>query len=133
MLDLLKSPNAMDDNALMRSLPPRLLVLASVIAATLIPARAAFAFTDVPKKYWDYNAIQYVAVTNTWMQDYGPDSFQPTTKEARGFWARTLVQVYAPGEQTDPSITFPDMAPDDPLFPYANVAVKLGWLRTYPN
>lgn len=115
----------------MRLLPPRVLVVAAIIAGTLIPARAAYAFTDVPNNYWAYQAIQYVAVTNTWMQDYGPDTFQPTTKETRGFLARGLVLAYAPEEPPDPSITFPDLPADDPLYPYANVAVKLGWIPTY--
>ncbi|MGH2557279.1 MAG: NlpC/P60 family protein, partial [Actinomycetota bacterium] len=123
----------MDDNRLMRSLPPRLLVVAAVIAATLLPARSAFAFTDVPEKYWDYKAIRYVAETNTWMQDYGPDKFWPTRKERRDFWARTLVQIHAPDEPIDPSITFPDLPSDSPLYPFANVAVKLGWIPTYED
>jgi hypothetical protein len=105
----------MDDNGLMRSLCPRLLVVAAVVAATLLPAQSAFAFTDVPPKYWDYKAIQYVAETNTWMQDYGPDKFWPTRKERRDFWARTLVQIYAPDEPIDPSITFPPIIRCIPL------------------
>ncbi|HEY3209061.1 MAG TPA: NlpC/P60 family protein [Actinomycetota bacterium] len=117
----------------MRRLSPRLIVVAAIIAATLIPARAAFAFSDVPKSYWDYTAIQYVAVTNTWMQDYGPDIFQPTTKETRGFLARALVLAYAPDEPPDPSITFPDLPPENPLYPFANVAVKLGWIPKYAS
>jgi NlpC/P60 family protein/S-layer family protein len=123
----------MDDNGRMRSLPPRLLIVASIITATLIPARTAFAFTDVPKKYWDYSAIQYVAVTNTWMQDYGPEAFRPTANERRDFWARALVQAYAPDEPVDPSITFSDLPSDDPRYPYANVAVKLGWIQKYSD
>jgi cell wall-associated NlpC family hydrolase len=119
-----------DDNGHMR-LVPRLLAVAAIVAVALIPARAAFAFSDVPSNYWDYKAIQYVAVTNPWMADYGPDTFRPVTKESRGFLARTLVTVYAPDEPTDPSITFPDLPSDHPLYPYANVAVKLGWIPTY--
>jgi cell wall-associated NlpC family hydrolase len=110
---------------------PRLLIVAAIIAATLIPTQVAYAFSDVPKSYWDYQAIQYVAVTNTWMQDYGPDTFKPTIKETRGFLARALVLAWAPDEPPDPSITFPDLAPQDPLYPYANVAVKLGWVPKY--
>ena len=112
---------------------PRLLVVAAIIAATLLPAQTAFAFTDVPRSYWDYRAIQYVAVSNAWMQDYGPATFRPTTREARIYLARALVLAYAPAEPTDPSITFPDLPSDDPLYPYANVAVKLGWIPIYPN
>jgi cell wall-associated NlpC family hydrolase len=127
---LLKRRRGGDDTSTMR-LVPRVLVVAAIIAATLLPARAAFAFTDVPKNYWDYQAIQYVAVTNAWMQDYGPDTFRPTIKETRGFLARALVLAYAPAEATDPSITFPDLPSDDPLYPYANVSVKLGWVPKY--
>jgi NlpC/P60 family/S-layer homology domain len=112
---------------------PRLFAVAAIIAATFVPARAAYAFSDVPSGYWDYAAIQYVAWTNTWMQDYGPDTFKPTNKETRGFLARALVLAYAPDEPPDPSITFPDLAPDHPLYPYANVAVKLGWIPKYPS
>jgi len=67
------------------------------------------------------------------MADYGPDTFRPTTKESRGFLARTLVTVYAPDEPTNPSIHLPDLPSDHPLYPYANVAVKLGWIPTYSN
>jgi NlpC/P60 family/S-layer homology domain len=109
----------------------RLLAVAAIIAASLLPAQPAFAFTDVPPSYWDYRAIQFVAVTNTWMQDYGPGTFRPTIKETRGFLARALVLAYAPAEPTDPSITFPDLSSEDPLYPYANVAVKLGWIPKY--
>ena len=62
------------------------------------------------------------------MNDYG-SAFQPTTKEARGYLARTLVRMYAPSEPTDPSIHFPDLPDTDPLYPYANVAVKMGWMQ----
>src|SRR2546422_4195967 len=100
-------------------------------AALLLPAHGAFAFTDVPAKYWDYKQIQYVAVTNPWMQDYGPGSFKPTVLETRSLLARTLVKMYAPHEPVDPSITFSDLPPTDPFYPYANVAVKLGWMTKY--
>jgi len=117
----------------MRPLPLRVLLVAAVMAATLIPARAAFAFSDVPKGYWDYDAIQYVAVTNTWMQDYGTQTFQPSTKEHRGQLAQALVLAYAPDEPIDPSITFTDLPKTDPLYPFANVAVKLGWIEKYAS
>ncbi len=117
----------------MRRLAPRFLVVVTIIAATLIPAHAAFAFSDVPKSYWDYTAIQYVAVTNVWMQDYGPGTFQPTTKQTRGLLARALVLAYAPDEPPDPSISFLDLPPDNSLYPYANVAVKLGWIPRYAS
>ncbi|HEY1332335.1 MAG TPA: NlpC/P60 family protein [Actinomycetota bacterium] len=109
------------------------LVAAGVIAAVLIPAEAAFAFTDVPNTYWDYDAITYVATTNHWMQDYGTSVFNPTTLETRELVASALVKAYAPGEPTDPDITFPDLPNTDPYYPYANVAVKLGWIAPAGN
>ena len=109
--------------------------LAVVVAAfslvVALPARAAFAFSDVPRSYWDMPQIRFAAITHTWMQDYGRDLFYPTRLETRSFLARTLVTVYAPEEPVDPSIHFSDLADDDPFYPYANVAVKLGWLGTY--
>ena len=115
----------------MRPLPLRALLIAAVIAATLIPARAAFAFTDVPTDYWAYEAITFMATTNTWMQDYGTGLFKPTSKEIRNYLARTLVEMYAPTEPIDPSITFTDLPTTDPFYPYANVVVKLDWLPKY--
>src|SRR5262249_9215469 len=51
------------------------------------------------------------------------------TLEARKLFARTLVEIWAPTEPIDPTITFDDLPPDDPFYPYANVAVKLTWLK----
>jgi len=67
------------------------------------------------------------------MQDYGTTLFQPQTLETRSFLARTLVTIYAPNEPPDPTITFIDLPPTDPFWPYANVAVKLGWMAKYKN
>jgi hypothetical protein len=117
----------------MRTFLTRLGVVVVVAAGTLIPAQAAFAFSDVPTSYWDYTAIKYVATTNTWMQDYGTTLFQPTWNETRKLSARALVEVYAPNEPIDPSITFPDLPATDPFYPYANVAVKLGWISKYKS
>lgn len=115
----------------MRRLPSRLaVVLALLVAAVVVPAQAALAFSDVPTDYWDYEAIQYVAVTNTWMLDFSTTKFKPHKIEERKHFARTLVAIYAPDEPIDPTITFPDLPADDPYYPYANVAVKLGWIPT---
>jgi hypothetical protein len=114
----------------MRARLLRFVVGAALVAGALvvIPASAALAFTDVPSSYWDYTAIQYVASTNTWMQDYGTQTFQPTTAEQRNFLAKALVTIYAPNEQPDPSIIMVDVPPTDPYWKYANVSVKLGWM-----
>jgi hypothetical protein len=100
----------------------------SVFAATLLQAGTAFAFSDVPSSYWDYTAIQYVATSHTYMQDYGTSTFKPATGETRELLARALVLAYAPNEKVDPSITFPDLPSSDPFYRYANVATKLGWI-----
>ena len=104
------------------------MLVASVLAAVLIPAQSAFAFTDVPKSYWDYRAIHYVANTNTWMQDFGTGVFKPRALETRELMVSALVKAYAPAERVDTSITFPDLSSTDPYYQYANVAVKLGWM-----
>jgi hypothetical protein len=127
----LKTSGPRPDKKFMRPLPLRVLLIAAVTVATLVPARAAFAFSDVPKDYWDYDAIQYVASTHTWMQDYGTGTFQPATKENREQLAKAAVLAFAPTEPIDPTITFPDLPTTDPFYPYANVAVKLGWIEVY--
>jgi hypothetical protein len=115
----------------MRRVFLRVALVAALSAGILIPAAPAFAdFSDVPKSHWAYDAIMYMANANTWMQDYGTEEFKPDTKEKRKFLARTLVQIYAPNEPIDPTITFPDLADDDPFYQYANVAVKLDWIAT---
>jgi cell wall-associated NlpC family hydrolase len=114
----------------MRPLVSRIVVVSSIVAALVtIPASSALAFTDVSKTHWAYDAITYVATDNIWMQDYGTDVFEPDTLELRKFLARTLVEIWAPTEPIDPTITFADLPPEDPFYPYANVAVKLDWLK----
>ncbi len=98
---------------------------------TVFTAEPAFAFTDVPPNYWDNKAIQYVAVTHTWMQDYGTQTFKPTAQELRKYLARTLVTIYAPTEPTDRHIKIKDVPRTDPFWPYINVAVKLAWMPLY--
>src|SRR5439155_25483120 len=117
----------------MPPLPLRLALAAALVLGLLIPARAAFAFDDVPTNYWDYTAIKYMATDNLWMQDYGPTVFQPRTHKLRKLFVRTLVQIYAPKEPVDPAIHFPDLPDGDPFYPIANVAVKLSWIAPYPD
>jgi cell wall-associated NlpC family hydrolase len=109
-------------------------LLAGMVASAilvLVPAQAAFAFSDVPPSYWDYTAIQYVASSHTWMQDYGTTTFQPTINELRKYLARSLVEIYAPNEPPDGKIIIKDVPPTDPFWPYINVAVKLKWMPLY--
>jgi len=113
-------------------LSARLTLLFTVFSLViLVPAQAALAFSDVPRSYWDMPQIRFVAITHTWMQDYGRTLFKPRSIETRSFLARTLVTVYAPNESIDPSIHFPDLPDNDPFYRYANVAVKLGWMHPY--
>lgn len=116
----------------MRPLPSRIILATALITvAVVLPAQPAFAFfSDVPAGHWAHDAIDYVAWDNTWMQDYGPEEFRPDELETRSFLARTLVTVFAPDEPIDPAITFSDLSEDDEFYPYANVAVKLGWITS---
>ncbi len=95
-------------------------------------------WSDVPKKHWARTAIDFVGATNDWMRDFGQSDdgtypFEPDAPEARRFFARALVRALVPDEAPDPSITFSDLSADDPFFPAANVAVKLGWIEAPGN
>src|SRR5438552_15510765 len=124
----------------MRPLPPmrRSLVLVALLtlaaglpvgAAAAVPASdprpAANVWSDVPDGYWAKNAIDLVASTNTWMQDYGPTTFQPDTVETRAYLARALVEAFASTVPPRSTITFADLPADDPFYPYADVAGKM--------
>ena len=92
-------------------------------------------WSDVSRRYWAKAAIDHVAGAHRWMRDFpanddGTVPFKPERLERRGLFARALVRAFASDEATDPSITFTDLDASDPLFRYANVAVKLGWLDT---
>lgn len=90
-------------------------------------------FADVGQKWdWASKAIKYVAETHSWMDDFG-DNFAPKMIESRKLFARAVVAAFAPDEEPDPGISFPDLAGDSPYFEDANVAVKLGWMTTTPD
>ena len=109
-IGLLKGHMPRSDRPRMRSFLGRSVLVAIMAAAALIPAQAAFAYTDVPTNHWDYAAIKYVSIDRPYMRDYGTTRFRPATVERRNYMARTLVEMYAPDEPTDPRITFPDLA-----------------------
>jgi cell wall-associated NlpC family hydrolase len=72
------------------------------------------------------------------MRDYpkaagGTYRFKPGVLETRFLLARATVEAFAPTEAVDPSITFSDLDSSSPFYPYANVAVKLGWMGVGPN
>jgi hypothetical protein len=114
--------------------PRRVVLVAALVVGLLLPAGpASAAFSDVPTSHWAYTQITYVAQTNTWMADYGPNLFQPETTELRKYWARTLVKVFAPDVDPDPNIHFPDLPDSDPFYPFANIMVKLGWMPKFDS
>jgi len=94
----------------------------------------AVVWSDLDAMYgWARPAINFVAGRNVWMRDLpqnvdGTYPFQPSTIETRRYFASALVQAFAPQEPVDPGITFPDLDPSDPFYPFANVAVKRGWM-----
>ena len=56
-------------------------------------------------------------------------SFRPDTIETRKYLARSMVKAFAPDESVDPTITFVDLDTTQMFYRYANVAVKMGWMR----
>jgi cell wall-associated NlpC family hydrolase len=96
-------------------------------AAADEPAPATY--TDVPTTHWASHAITEVALEKGWMAIPTP-TFAPLTPLSRRLFAEALVKAFAPEEPVDPELTFPDLASEDPSFAFANVAVKLGWIRT---
>jgi NlpC/P60 family len=104
-----------------------------------VARQTAIVFTDLkPADGWAKNAINYVGATHDWMRDYvarpnGTYRFHPTSLESRIWLARALVKAFAPTETIDPSIEFLDLPNTSGLYPYANVAVKLGWMGINKN
>lgn len=105
------------------------LVAVGALATVLVPARAALAWPDVPKSYWDYSAINWVSQTKPWMRDYSDGDFHPTALEQRNYLARTLVQMWATTPYPSCSISFADLKSSDPFYQYACLAVKWGWMQ----
>lgn len=96
---------------------------------------AAFRWSDVDvSDAWAKAAIDYVGRTKDWMRDFAPDAdgrvpFKPDTLETRKYFARAVVRAFAPREAIDAAIGFPDLEPSQTFYRWANVAVKLGWMR----
>jgi cell wall-associated NlpC family hydrolase len=97
--------------------------------------RATFKWADLDASdAWAKKAIDYVGKTRDWMRDFAPGTdgkvpFRPDMFETRKYFARAAVKAFAPGEAADPSIAFPDLEPSQTFYRWANVAVKLGWMR----
>ncbi len=103
--------------------------------ATAARGASTVTWSDVGRTYWARPAIDFVAGSHTWMRDYranadGTYPFRPLRLESRRLFARAIVRAFARSEPVDPSITFPDLPETDPLYRFANVAVKLGWMQT---
>lgn len=106
----------------------RAVVLALTLPAALVsaaPARAAF--TDVPPDYWAAAAIKAVAGGHDWLRDHGSATFRPEDPLLRRHLARAVVRAFAPSEGTGPSFT--DLPRQDPFFPFASAAVRMGWMK----
>ncbi|MEP6666626.1 MAG: NlpC/P60 family protein, partial [Nocardioidaceae bacterium] len=86
----------------------------------------------VPSAYWAHTAIDYVANDHLWMRDFGSSEFRPERLENRRQFARALIKAFAGGASPQRSLTFSDLAPDDPYYRFAAVAVERGWM-TAPN
>jgi hypothetical protein len=95
---------------------------------------AGIRWSDVPAGYWARTAIDYVGATNDWMRDYqanddGTYPFRPRRLESRQLFARALFRAFGAGLDKDPSVSFPDLPPEDRFFRSANVAVSQGWMK----
>jgi hypothetical protein len=93
-------------------------------------------WSDVGAGFWARSAIDYVAGARGWMRDFhrsdarGRYAFKPEALERRRLFARSLVKAFAPDAAPDAGIAFSDLAPGDRFYPFANVAVENGWMRT---
>jgi cell wall-associated NlpC family hydrolase len=96
----------------------------------------SFKWSDVGGPYaWVRPAANWVGKQHRWMRDFhanpnGTYPFRPSRPETRKYFARAIVRALAPSEDPDPSISFSDLDDSSRFFPFANVAVKLGWLTT---
>jgi cell wall-associated NlpC family hydrolase len=97
-------------------------------------AAASVAISDIGRAHaWARPAIRYVAATNAWMRDFtqrsdGTFAFKPGVAETRKYFARSVVEAFAPTEVPDPTIVFSDLDPSDVWYAYGAVAVKHGWM-----
>jgi hypothetical protein len=106
-----------------------------IVVPTSSARGATFKWSDLDASdAWARPAIDYVGKAKDWMRDFAPGAdgkvpFKPDMIETRKYLARAAVKAFAPGEDVDPSITFPDLEPSQTFYRWANVAVKLGWMR----
>ncbi len=107
----------------------------SRVAPRPVARGASITFSDLTSAdNWAKPAIAYVAGSNDWMRDFAANAdgsypFRPDSIETRKYLARSMVKAFAPDEPVDPSITFVDLDATQMFYRYANVAVKMGWMR----
>src|SRR5947199_6917331 len=116
------------------------LAVACATLAQLAPASAATpaakppAWADVPAHFWAKPAIDAVARAHPWMEDFGSSQFKPFALETRARFAHALVLAFGAGDAVDRSISFKDLAPTDPYYPFAAIAVRHHWIpRVHGN
>ncbi len=105
-----------------------------VSRAALFRGRA-ITWSDVTRGFWAKAAIDYVGGSYAWMRDFaagadGSYPFKPDKLESRKLFARAIVEAFAPDAAVDPSLTFKDLPSTAPFYPYVNVAVQQGWMRS---
>src|SRR4029453_3139199 len=91
-------------------------------------------WSDVPHTLWARTAIEFVGGANDWMRDRkaaadGTYAFEPDRLESRKLFARALFRALGSMLQQAPGLSFPDLPPSDPFYPYANVSVTTGWMQ----
>lgn len=97
--------------------------------------QSAIRWSDLgPSDQWARAAINYVGGTHDWMRDFpanpnGSYPFKPRLIETRKYFARSIVEAFAPKQHLDSRITFSDLQPTESFYRWANIAVKMGWMR----
>ena len=96
-------------------------------------AGSSIRWSDVGSGHWARTAIDYVAGAHGWMRDYpvdarGRSEFRPDRLESRKLFFRAAVEAFARKARIDRDIRFSDLPATAPFYPYANVAVRLGWV-----
>jgi cell wall-associated NlpC family hydrolase len=96
-------------------------------------ASGGITWSDIGGYPWARTAINYVGGANPWMRDFAANAdgtypFSPGTLETRKYFARAVVEAFAPDGTVDPSITFTDLDPTSPFYVFANVAAQHGWI-----
>jgi hypothetical protein len=120
--------------------PRRALAVLSCVALCLaVSASSSVAgngvrWSDVGRRHWARDAIDFVGAAHHWMRDLretedGVFPFEPDAPESRELFARALYRAFGEGLEADPSLAFDDLPEDDRFHRFANVAVAQGWMQ----